>query len=167
MRFLNPIRIIAIWIALIIIINIIALPLLFHKSVGGEQRPETFLMVSVKVLAYGILILSIVTIPIYLKWVRKYWYINLIFIIITSIYVLKDASNLEKFRYSVVEKTDSVENSEIRIKLEYYNLDSGLVRSQSFWKNGKKDSIWTIYSKAGTVQSQTRYKNDSLVKIIK
>ncbi|HMF71069.1 MAG TPA: hypothetical protein VK616_06320 [Flavitalea sp.] len=39
LKFLNPIRIIGGWMLSIVVIDVIAIPILFSTTVGGEQQP--------------------------------------------------------------------------------------------------------------------------------
>ena len=167
MKFLNPIKIIAGWVLLMIIINIIVVPILFYKTVGGEQRPLIFLMTSIDIMAYGIFILSILTIVLYFSWVKKFWFVNLFFILASAIYVFKEQKYNNEIKYSFNERIDSIGNSEIKTRLEYYSLKPSRLRSQRYWKDGKKDSLWTIYSEKGNVLNQERYKNDVLIEVLK
>lgn len=66
--------------------------------------------------------------------------------------------------YSYNEITDSVGGYEIMIKTEYYDMATNVVRSKSYWKNGQKDSIWTIYDKDGAILQKQRYINGKLIK---
>ena len=50
---------------------------------------------------------------------------------------------------------------------EYYSFDPVTIRSESYWRNGKKDGIWTVYEKDGNVLQQVYYKKDSIIEIIK
>ena len=161
-KFLNPIRIMGGWMLAIVVIDVFAIPRLFSSTVGGEQQPLTFLMNSISVLAWGILILSIVTSIIYFRWFQKFWFINVFLLIVSAGYIIKEQQRIPKIDYSYSEKNDSVGGSLIRTRIEYYDAKSEKIRSVSFWKNEMKDSIWTVYSKVGKVIEQQRYKDDKL-----
>ena len=66
--------------------------------------------------------------------------------------------------YSYVEKNREIEGNKIEIKTEYYNDENKVIRSVSFWKNGKRDSTWTVLSKEGKIISEKVYKDDKLIK---
>lgn len=166
MKILNPIKIIGIWVLLMIVINIIAIPILFSTTVGGEQRPLSFLMESIEITAYGILLLSILTAILYFKWVKRFWFINLFFFFVSGIYVVRNIKRSKEIVYSFNEKTDLINGSEIKIKKEYYTLNPEKLRSESYWRNGKKDSIWVTYAEDGNVLKKVRYKNDVLIEDI-
>jgi len=87
LRILNPIKIIGIWVLLMILINFIVIPILYYNTVGGEQRPLTFLMGSIDIILYGVFILTIVTTVLYWSWSKKFWYFNLIFFLLSVFYI--------------------------------------------------------------------------------
>lgn len=167
MKTLNPIKVIAIWISAIVVINIIALPLLYDTTVGGEQSPLTFIAKSANVAVYGIFLLSIITVILYFKWVKKFWFISVSFFLISGIYVLQDTRRAKEMGYGFDEQTELVNGSEIKTKKEYYNSSYKKLRSESYWKNGRKDSIWITYGIDGKVLQKLQYKNDSLIENIK
>ena len=70
--------------------------------------------------------------------------------------------------YDVIEKTRYIGSDKIDIKIEYYkNIDtSRVIRSESFWKNGKKDSSWILYDKNGKIVKQEKYSDDQLIETI-
>ena len=75
-------------------------------------------------------------------------------------------------KYDTVEKTRYQGSNVIDIKLEYYSHNTSndtirYIRSEKFWNNGKKDSIWTVYERNGNIISQRKYKNDKLIKVIR
>jgi hypothetical protein len=160
----NPIKIIGGWVLLVIIIDIFAIPYLYFNSVGGEQRPLTFLMSSIKIGMEGIFLLSILTAILYFGWFKKFWFLNCFFFLVSGIYIVKDINSSPQIQYGFKEVTDSIGGYEIKTRTEYYNLVRNEVRSRSYWKNGEKDSIWTTYSKEGNVLKQERYKNAKLIR---
>jgi hypothetical protein len=164
LKALNPIKIIAGWILLVMIIDVIAVPYFFFNSVGGEQKPLTFLMSSVKIAMIGIFLLSILTSFLYIKWFKKFWFANCFFFLLSGIYIYQDQRANNEIQYSFHEKNDSIGGYEYKSRIEYYSLEKNEVRSQSYWKNGMKDSVWTIYSEKGNILKQERYKNGNLIK---
>lgn len=167
MKVLNPIKIIGVWVLNMIIVDIIVIPILFAKTVGGEQRPLTFLMESFNVTAYGIFILSILTGALYFRWLKKFWFISLMFFLLSGFYIAQDIRRKTETPYSFNEKTESIKGVEIKIKREYYSLNPEKIRSINYLKNEKKDSIWTTYSEEGNIIKQEKYKDDTLINRIK
>lgn len=159
---LNPLKLMLYWLLLLLMISIIVIPILFATTVGGEQQPLTFLVYMILLAEYGTLILSIVTPIFYFDWFKKYWYVNLIFLILSCYYVIKDQKRSVNIQYSFKEKVDSTGADEIKTVTEYYSLDPEKVRSESYWRNGKKDSTWTIYAKDGGIISREKYKDGKL-----
>ncbi len=162
---INPLKLILYWLLLLLVVSIIITPILYITTVGGEQRPLTFLVYMITLAVYGTFILSIVTSFIYFDWFKKYWYINPLFFILSGYYVIKDQKRNATVEYSFKQKTDSLGNDEIKIVTEYYNLDPEEIRSESYWKNGKKDSTWIIYSRDGNIISQEKYKDGYLIPV--
>lgn len=161
---LNPLKLMIYWLLLLMVINIIVIPVLFATTVSGEQRPITFLVYMILVAVYGTLILSIITPVFYFDWFKKYWYFNLIFLVLSGYYVMKDQKRNAKIEYSFKEKTDHIGGDEIRTVKEYYNLDPEEIRSESYWKNGRKDSTWIVYAKDGSIISNEKYKHGKIIK---
>jgi hypothetical protein len=161
---LNPLKLMIYWLFLLLVISIIVIPILFATTVGGEQRPLTFLVYMILFAVYGTLILSVVTPIFYFDWFKKYWYVNLIFFVLSGYYVIKDQKRNARIEYSFKEKTDHIGNDEIRTVKEYYSLDPEKIRSESYWRNEKKDSTWTVYAKDGSIISKEKYKDGQLVK---
>ena len=159
----NPFKLILYWLFLLLIAGIVIIPILFATTVGGEQKPLTFLVYLLLTAIYGTLILSIITPFFYFNWFKKYWYINLLAFIISGYYIVKYQRGKAKIEYGFKEETEYIGNDKIKIVKEYYSFSPEKIRSESFWKNEKKDSIWTIYAKDGSIISREKYKNDILV----
>jgi antitoxin component YwqK of YwqJK toxin-antitoxin module len=84
-----------------------------------------------------------------------------LFSILTAIFIYQ--YYFEK-TYSYVEKNREINGNKIEIKTEYYDDENKVIRSISFWKNGKRDSTWTVLSKEGKTISEKVYKDDQLIK---
>lgn len=165
---LNPFKIVIIWITGSFLFTIIGMIMLGLSTPGGEQAPLTFLGEMIPITVYGVLALSILTIPFYLKWVREKWFINLSFIALCSLFIYKDwKENKKKPDYSSSIIKETVNNKEYEKKIEYYSNDFKKIRSISFTLNNKKDSIWITYAEDGSIIKQERYKNDTLIETIK
>lgn len=161
---LNPLKLMIYWLLLLIVVSIVVIPLLFSSTISGEQSPLTFLVYMILFAVYGTLILSTITPIFYFDWFKKYWYINLIVFILSSFYVIKDQKRNAKVEYSFKERTDYIGNDQIRTVKEFYNLDPEKIRSESYWKNGRKDSTWIIYKKDGSIMSKENFKEGILIK---
>jgi hypothetical protein len=166
---LNPFTIIVIWIVGCFLFTIITMILLGISTPGGEQKPLTFLGTMIPVTVYGVLALSILTIPFYPKWVKEKWFINLSFIILCSLFIYKDWKENQKSHSQYDEITTAVKGSDgvYSQKIQYYGTDLKKIRSISFTLNNKKDSVWTTYAEDGSIIKQEKYKADTLIEIIK
>ncbi len=167
-RKLNPLNIIVFWIMGCVLLTIVAMILLGISTSGGEQMPFVFLSKMIPITIYGVLVLSILSIPIYFRWVQKRWFINLFFIVLCSLYVYKERkakSKVPNYSFSIIKQT--VNNKEYEKRIEYYGNDFGRIRSISFTQNNKKDSIWTVYSETGSIIEQVKYNSDTLIEKIK
>jgi len=111
---INPIKIISAWVLLVIATDIIAIPILYLKTVGGEQLPLVFLMNSIDILAYGVLILSIISSLFYVKWTRKFWYLSLFFLLMSSAYIIKGCMQDAQIEHSFSETAIVVNGFEIK-----------------------------------------------------
>jgi antitoxin component YwqK of YwqJK toxin-antitoxin module len=116
---------------------------------------------------YGILIMSIVTPFFYFYWFKRNWYVSVIFFVISGYYVIRDQNRGAKIQYSFKEKTESVNNNEIRTVREYYSLTPEKIRSESYWKDGRKDSIWTVYAEDGIIIGQKKYRDGAVLETIR
>jgi hypothetical protein len=165
---LNPFTIIVFWMVGCVLFTIVGMILSGISTSGGEQIPFTFFSNMIPVTIYGVLALSIITIPFYIKWVKEKWFINLFFIVFCCLFIYKDRMETKKipdYSFSVI--TQTVNNREYEKKIEYYGHDFARIRSISFTLNNKKDSIWTTYAENGSIIKQEKYKADLLVELIK
>ena len=69
-----------------------------------------------------------------------------------------------KIGYSFKQTIDQIGDDEIKTLKEYYSLEPTVIRSESHWKNGRKDSTWIIYAKDGHIISKEMYKDRKLIK---
>ncbi|GAB3347886.1 hypothetical protein GCM10027566_02720 [Arachidicoccus ginsenosidivorans] len=164
---LNPFKLILLWLIILFIIGALVIPILFATTVGGEQKPLTFFVTLLLAAKYGVLIITIITPFFYFNWIKKYWYISLIAFIISGYYVFKHQQGKSKIKYGFDQEIEYVGKDEIKHIKEYYSFNPKKIRSEKHWINGRKDSIWTVYTKEGSIQSQVEYKNGSLIKTIK
>jgi hypothetical protein len=164
MKIFNPLRIIGIWVMAVIVINVIVLPILFYNTVGGEQNSLIFLMNSLKTGAYGLFILCLIIPFVKYGWFKKFWYINFTFVLISGTYLVQDLKSAHKRDFSFDEEAKTTEGNDIKMKTEYYSYTLKKIRSLSYWKNGKKDSIWLTFSEDGTIIGQQKFRNDTLIK---
>lgn len=160
---LNPLKIIAIWLCGVIVINLIAIPVLFKKTSGGEQAPITFLMNSIDIAGYGIFVICCFSAILFQAWAKSHWYYLIPLTILSGLYVffdLKEKNNT----YSIQEDLNVVDGAEIVRRREFYSLKDKTIRSEKFWRNGKKDSTWTVYSPEGEVVERESYKDGKVFK---
>jgi hypothetical protein len=163
---LNPLKIILLWITGMFIIGCFVVVPKFFSSWGGEQTPLTSLAYLILITTYGVLLLSIFTALIYFTWFKKYWYVNVFFLLVTLPIVSKVFLVGSTYQYSIKEKREYINNDTIDIKEEYYSFTPKRIRSTSYWRNGLKDSVWTVYDERGSIIKQEIFKNDELLKVL-
>lgn len=162
---LNPITILGVWTALMVVLT----PILMYTSnigaSGGEQKPLTTLATMIVVALYGSAIFSVLTPFLFRQWFKKNWWFSFV-IILTIIPVAYDMwDKYSQSPYSFSETTQEINGDTIVTKTEYYDgSDFKKIRSISYMKNNKKDSTWVTYSDKGKVLKQETYRNDTLVK---
>jgi hypothetical protein len=161
----RPAGIFAGWTIMWIAFCFIGIPILTINSSGGEQKPLIYLSESIYVVLYGYLFISIFTSICFFSWFKKYWYVNALVFLVTSFILFSEHLFKEEYRESYYKKK-YVGNDEIEVSIEKYTADDR-VRSERFWRNNKRDSIWTIYDKKGIIIEQKLFRNDSLIRVIK
>ena len=161
---LNPLKLIIGWTLLMVVLT----PILMYTSntgaSGGEQKPLTILVTMPILTLIGATIISIVTPFIFRTWLKSNkWFIvmTVLFSILTTIFIYQYYFETP---YSYVEKNMEIDGKKLEIKTEYYDDENKVIRSVSFWKNGKRDSTWTVLSKEGKIISEKVYKDDQLIK---
>jgi hypothetical protein len=163
MSSLNPLKIIGWWILLIAMVDIVAIPCFALNAVGNGQKPLTFLVSSVKIAIDGVFLLSVLSSILFFKQFRRFWVANTVVILILGVFVFRNRMNQDRMEYVFKEKIDSIGGYLVMSRTEYYNLERSQVRSRCYWKNGQKDSVWTVYSQTGVIIKQDQYKSGSLV----
>ncbi|MEO7210196.1 MAG: hypothetical protein ABIY35_04555 [Chitinophagaceae bacterium] len=161
----NPLSLILGWLVLAIVFSVIYMIFLGVSTPGGEQRPFTFLGKAIPIIIYGILIIAITSIPIYIEWIKKFWYINLFFIAACVIFIIKDRIEENKDPYFTSTKIIMLNGKDYEQTIQYYNSKSTIIRSISFHLNGKKDSTWTVFAEDGKIISQEKYKNGKYINV--
>ena len=159
---INPLIILGVWIVSMLILTPVFMFVSNIGASGGEQKPLTTLAKMIVVTIYGAAILSILTAILFRQWFKKNWWY--IFIIaLTIVPVARDMWDYySASSYSYSETTKNINGNKITIKTEYYD-DAKTIRSTSIWKNDKKDSTWTVYSKDGEIIKQQTFHNDEPV----
>ena len=161
---LNPFKIIIAWIILCIIVGLFVLLFSSSNKSGGDKSILTSFAYFLLTIVDGVILLSIITPFFYKNWFKKYWYINTIVLILGLIAVLPLVNGVVWNNYDILEESSKVGNDMIDIKKEYYSKNNKQLRSESYWRNGKKDSIWIIYNKNGEIIKKDSYRNNYLVK---
>lgn len=161
---LNPFKLLIGWTLLMVVLT----PILMYTSnigaSGGEQKPLTTLATMPILTLIGASIISIVTPFLFRTWSKSnIWFIILmvLFSILTTVFIYQYYFETP---YSYVEKNREIDGNKLEIKTEYYDDENKVIRSVSFWKNGKRDSTWTVLSKEGKIISEKVYKDDQLIK---
>lgn len=163
---LNPIKLILYWMTIVLITTVIGMIFLSASSSGGEQSPMTFLGKMLPIVLYGVLTISILSFFLFKVWLRKFWLLNLLITIVSGylLYMNEKNNSSTHIEYGTADMKTIIGKDTLYYKKEYYNLDKEVLRSESYWKNGKKDSIWRVYSENGNLIREEVYKNDSLIK---
>lgn len=153
------------WIVCAISIGLISGIIANDNTSGGEQKLFIYIAHSVAITLIGVILINISTLIFLPAQSIKNRLFSVCFIVISLILLYPFLKGVVGTQYDTVEKTRYIGPDEINIKLEYYpsNDTSRIIRSESFWKNGKKDSVWTIYERNGNIIKQKKYKNDQLV----
>ncbi len=129
---------------------------------GGEQKPLSTLASMIEVFVYGTAVICVSILFFYWKWVKRNWRFS-IFLVSTLLPALNFLWQDLHVPYGVETTSFEVDHVLVKKKTEFYNLAEQQIRSVSFWKNGKKDSVWIIYAESGQIISQKIYRNDSLL----
>ncbi|RXK80485.1 toxin-antitoxin system YwqK family antitoxin [Filimonas effusa] len=131
-------------------------------SSAGEQKLFTYFAYSIVAALVGVALINVGAI-IYLQ--RKGVKSSLASwgILIASLFLLFPLFTGMLFHRGYDEVVENmIEGGDtLRIRLEYYSRSDTalLLRSRSFWKNGKKDSIWITYEKDGSILKRQHFKN--------
>ena len=142
--------------------------LLGVSTPGGEQLPLTFLAEVIPIIVYVVLALSLLTIPFFIQWVKRRWFVNIAFMILSCLFIYTNwAENQEShLQYDMITTPIKIGGKVYFKKVEYYGSDLRQIRSISFILNGKKDGIWVTYDTLGHIIEQKEYRNDSLIQIL-
>jgi len=165
----SPIQITAYWTVAVLAVGVISGLIADSNASGGEQKLFVYVAYSIATVLIGVVVINIKTLFFYQAQSRITRLRSLMYIVLSLILLYPFLKAVVGSQYDVVEKTRYTGSDKIDIKLEYYtNIDtSGIIRSESFWKNGKKDSVWTVYDKNGKIIKQEKYSGDQLVENIK
>lgn len=163
---LNPIKLIFYWLVIILVTTLMGMIFLSNSSSGGEQLPMTFLGEMLPIALYGVLIISVISSFLFKGQFKKYWLLNLLLIVISGylLYINDRNNSNTHIDYGTADMRTIIGKDTLYYKKEYYNLDKEVLRSESYWKNGKKDSIWRVYAENGNIISEDIYKDDSLIR---
>jgi hypothetical protein len=132
---------------------------------GGEQAPLTFLGKFIYVIVYGLLILSILTIVLFGRRSKKYWIVPGAAICLCCYLLIAGHRNSTDVKYLTTDLDTIIGGRKYTKRYEYY--DNQTLKSISFFYKDKKDSIWTVYSESGKIISRIRYKEDSVIEVLK
>lgn len=165
----SPIQITIYWIVVVIVVGLISGIIANSNASGGEQKLFTYIAYSIAIALIGVVLINIGTLFFYVTQSIKTRLLSLGFIVVSLILLFPLFKGVVGSQYNVIEKTRYIGSDKIDIKIEYYtsNDTSRIIRSESFWKNGKKDSVWTTYEKNGNIIKQEKYNNNQLIETIK
>ncbi len=158
---LNPFKLLIIWSVASIVISVLTI---YNSgtSAGGEQITLTTIANFPFLFITGATIITIFSLFFYREWLRthKWFYVLFVFILIPVMFMINENTSNH---YSFIENNDIVNGDNITRRTQYYNLDSKKVRSVQFFKNKKKDSVWTTYSNGGAIIKIQVFRNDTLI----
>ena len=160
----NPIKIILVWSGIVLLGGITIAIIADRNAAGGEQKLLTYFANTIIIWLIGTALLAISTPFIFISWSKKFWYLPLAVLFLCIITLLPSIKGLLSSGYYTVEETVEVSNEKIDVRKEYYDDSTTRLRSESYWRNGKKDSTWIVYAKNGIVLSHKTYKNGILNK---
>jgi len=140
-----------------------------NNASSGEQKLFTYIGISIITGSVGVVLINILFLL--LGNNRNERRVSIFFLVIALIILMSIMLGTIFDKYDIVEQTRYSGSNEIDIKKEYYVQNESKdnirhIRSEKFWKNGKKDSLWTVYAKDGIIISQRKYNNGELVKTI-
>ncbi|TKK64068.1 hypothetical protein FC093_23380 [Ilyomonas limi] len=154
--------IVIIWTMLIIVLTPILMFVSNFGKSGGYQSPLTTLGAMIIIALYGAAILSLATPFIYRQWFRQNLWFGFIILLTLAPVARLIYDDLTRSPYASAETFTRIGNDEITTKTEFYD-DSKKIRSVSFWKNDKRDSVWKVFSKDGQIIKQQSFHNDTLI----
>jgi hypothetical protein len=157
------------WITGVISIGLLSGIIANVNASGGEQKLFTYMAYSIVIALMGVALINISTLIFLPVKGMKSRLLSLSLIGVSLVLIYPFFKGVISSQYDIVEKTRYIGSDEIDIKVEYYpsNNISRAIRSESFWKNGKKDSVWTVYERNGKIIKQKKYKNNQLIETIK
>jgi hypothetical protein len=165
MKKISPRTILMSWVVGCVVFALIKMIILVETTTGGDQAPLEFLGNFIYIVIYGIIALSILIIVLYTKRSKEYWIMPVVIIFLCCLLLFAGWENSSHAIYSFTRVDTVIGGKEYIKQYEYY--DSRSLRGISFFYNNKKDSIWTVYSESGKVISSLRYKEDTLIEVIK
>lgn len=161
---ITPPAIIGLWLGGCLLYTVIGFFYLADTTPGGEQAPITLVAHMLYIAIYGMLVLTIATIPLFWPWARQRWYVMAQFAVVGFAFMAIDIYHrLQDTGFSEIKEDVRSGNHVYEKTTQYYGPDFTHVRSISFQRDGKKDSTWTIWAQDGTVITSERYKDGALV----
>jgi hypothetical protein len=131
-----------------------------NNASGGEQKLFTYVAYSILIALIGGVIVNIGMI--FFSPIRgiKPRLFSLSFIVIVLIFLYPFFEGVVGDQYDEITQTRYSGSEKIETKMEYYATPDSprIIRSMSFWKNGKKDSVWSTYDRSGKIIKQEKYK---------
>jgi len=164
--FANPLRIIIAWLIFSFVFTVLVYYIIGVTTPDVYQLPMEFVARMPPIIVYVTFGLSLITVPFYIKGVKKHWHVNLIFFVFCSLVIwgIRDDRSVEdKNGISVESFIANGKSFEKTVK--YY--DSAKIRQVIYTSNGQRDSVWTTYARDGSVIQQVKYKDGKLVSTAK
>ena len=120
----------------------------------------------IPVIVYGVFLLSGVTVPFFLKWIKTKWYVNLIFFLLSLGLIIGNYLQEKQYSqyYDEISTPIEVDGNQYDKVIQYYNKKNKLIRRIGVELDGEKDSTWTTFDRNGEIISVEYYRNGSLIK---
>ena len=156
-RKLSAVSVTVYWSIIVLVSGFIIGILANSNASGGEQTRFTSIVVTL----VGTVLINIFFL-FFSKSNNLTRYLSF-FLIVVSLVILYPFSSAFVFnKYDIVEETTFSGLDRIDKKIEYYK-GSDVIRSESYWKNEKEDSIWIVYDNNGKVIKKENYRNGKLL----
>ena len=166
---LNPFLLIILWLGLSLIITMAEILILASSTPGGGQRPLSFLGQMIPIAMYGLFFVAVLTVPLYIAWIKKYWFVNLIFIVISCLFIYLDQTERSKriSKYPEIFEEVNAGGKIFEKRTEYYDKIFSRIRSISFSSDNKPDSIWPTFGENGEIIKPEKYNEGKLFEVMK
>lgn len=157
------------WTLAVLFVGMISGIVADSSASDGEQKLFSHTAVSIAVALVGIILINLAMLLFYRRMDVGTRIFSVGITIAATIILFPLFIGVVDSQYEEDTEYREVGTDKIEIKTEYYNSNdtSEIIRSKRFWKNGKKDSIWTTYDRTGSIIEQLIFKEGQLIKSVK